>query len=103
ELSHADTILSALSEAGGLLENDETGILASLKHAAAALRRIDGMLEGTAALAERIRSAGVELKDVGTEIVSLAGRMESDPAELEAVDNRIGAIYDLMRRYGASS
>ena len=103
ELSNAEGILAALSEAGGLMENDETGVLAALKTAEAALQRIGGVLEGTSDLAARIHSAYVELNDVSGEVASLAGRIEDNPARLEAVDNRIGAVSDLMRRYGAAS
>lgn len=103
ELSNAEGILAALSEAGGLMENDETGVLAALKTAEAALQRIGGVLEGTSDLAARIHSAYVELKDVSGEVASLSGRIEDNPARLEAVDNRIGAVSDLMRRYGAAS
>lgn len=103
ELSNAEGILAALSEAGGLMENDETGVLAALKTAEAALQRIGGVLEGTSDLAARIHSAYVELKDVSGEVASLAGRIEDNPARLEAVDNRIGGVSDLMRRYGAAS
>lgn len=103
ELSNAEGILAALSEAGGLMENDETGALAALKTAEAALQRIGGVLEGTSDLAARIHSAYVELKDVSGEVASLAGCIEDNPARLEAVDNRIGAVSDLMRRYGAAS
>ena len=103
ELSNAEGILAALSEAGGLMENDETGVLAALKTAEAALQRIGGVLEGTSDLAARIHSAYVELKDVSGEVASLAGRIEDNPARLEAVDNRIGAVSGLMRRYGAAS
>ena len=103
ELSNAEGILAALSEAGGLMENDETGVLAALKTAETALQRIGGVLEGTSDLAARIHSAYVELKDVSGEVASLAGRIEDNPARLEAVDNRIGAVSDLMRRYGAAS
>ena len=103
ELSNAEGILAGLSEAGGLMENDETGVLAALKTAEAALQRLGGVLEGTSDLAARIHSAYVELKDVSGEVASLAGRIEDNPARLEAVDNRIGAVSDLMRRYGAAS
>ena len=103
ELSNAEGILAALSEACGLMENDETGVLAALKTAEAALQRLDGVLEGTSDLVARIHSAYVELKDVSGEVASLAGRIEDNPARLEAVDNRIGAVSDLMRRYGAAS
>ena len=103
ELSHAEGILAALAEAEGVLEPDETGALASLKSAAAALQRVAGVLEGASVLAERIRSAYVELKDVEGELSSLAGRIEGDPSRLEAVDIRIGAICELMRRYGVAT
>ena len=67
------------------------------------MQRVAGVLEGASVLAERIRSAYVELKDVEGELSSLAGRIEGDPSRLEAVDNRIGAICELMRRYGVAT
>lgn len=103
ELANAEEILSALGAASTLLEGEDTGVLASLKAAADGLNRIGGMLEHSSALAERMRAAYVELKDVGAELASLSERIEVDPGRLGAVEARLGSIYDLMRRHGADS
>lgn len=103
QLANAGAILSALATAVNLMEEENTGILASLKTASDEMSKIGKVLKEAGELGERIRSVYVELKDVDAETASLAGRIESDPMRLEAVESRLGAIYELMRRHGVSS
>lgn len=103
QLANAGAILSALATAVNLMDEENTGILASLKTASDELSKIGKVLKEAGELGERMRSVYVELKDVDAEIASLAGRIESDPVRLEAVESRLGAIYELMRRHGVSS
>lgn len=103
QLANAGAILSALATAVNLMDEENTGILASLKTASDEMSKIGKVLKEAGELGERIRSVYVELKDVDAETASLAGRIESDPMRLEAVESRLGAIYELMRRHGVSS
>lgn len=103
QLANAGAILSALATAVNLMDEENTGILASLKTASDEMSKIGKVLKEAGELGERIRSVYVELKDVEAETASLAGRIESDPVRLEAVESRLGAIYELMRRHGVSS
>lgn len=103
ELANAEEILSALATAEQLLGNEQDGVLTGLKSAAQNLQHINKVLNPAGDLAERIQSAYVELKDVEAELSSLAGRIESNPTRLEAVDVKLGAVYSLMKKHGVES
>lgn len=100
ELSNAGEILAALGNIAERFDREEEGLLSGLKATENSLLHLRDLLGAAAPLAERIDSAYVELKDIGSEIASLAERIEDNPTRLEAVDNRLGAIYDLRRRHG---
>ena len=102
-MTHAEDIKSALYEADNALSADETGIVASLRTAAAALKGIERVLPAAKELAERMNSAYIELKDVAQEVSSSLEDVDFDPAELDAVNNRLDRIYDLEKKYHADS
>lgn len=99
ELANAGEILTALAVAAEGFGAEEIGALPTVKVAAQSLQHISNVLEQAGALAERLESVYVEMKDIDAEISSLAGRIESNPARLEAVDNRLGSIYALLKRH----
>ncbi len=59
--------------------------------------RLDPRFE---ALAERLAGLEAELEDVAAEIRGLADGIEHDPTTLAALEERLGTIYALERRYG---
>ena len=61
------------------------------------LSRLDPRFD---ALAERLAGLEAELEDVAAEVRGLADGIEHDPATLAALEERLGAIYALERRYG---
>ncbi len=61
------------------------------------LARLDPRFE---LLAERLTGLEAELTDVAAEIRDLADGVDHDPAALTALEERLGAIYALERRYG---
>ncbi|MBA2374258.1 MAG: AAA family ATPase, partial [Chloroflexi bacterium] len=64
---------------------------------ARALARIDPRFEG---VAERLAGLEAELEDVASETRALAETVEHDPAAIAALEDRLGVIYSLERRYG---
>ena len=50
-------------------------------------------------MAERIDSAYIELKDVAAEISSLLESIDFDPAQLDAVNERLDNLYTLQKKY----
>ena len=61
------------------------------------LARLDPRFE---ALAERLAGLEAELEDVASEVRGLADGIEHDPATLASLEERLGTIYALERRYG---
>jgi len=65
---------------------------------ARAMARLDARFEP---IAERLAGLEAELDDVAAEVRDLADAVEHDPAALAALEERLGGIYALERRYGA--
>ena len=56
-----------------------------------------------AGLAERIGSARTELDDILEDVTTMNSRVELSQERLEAVDERLSLLYDLMKGYSAAS
>jgi DNA repair protein RecN (Recombination protein N) len=80
------------SESGGARD----GVALALREARV-VARVDPRYEP---LADRLAGLEAELTDVAAESRSLAETVEHDPAALAALEERLGTIYGLERRYG---
>jgi DNA repair protein RecN (Recombination protein N) len=87
------TVLDALT-ADGAGAREATAV--ALREARG-LARLDQRFEP---LAERLAGLEAELGDVAAEIRDLADGIDHDPAALGALEERLGTIYALERRYG---
>lgn len=98
--SHAREVLSTISQLTGLLNDDENSIadqLGEVYRKLSGLAKIDestfaGILTDCANLQE-------DTAALSRKIENLSGSVELDPAELEEIENRLSAIYQLKRRY----
>lgn len=102
-MTHAEDIKGALFEANRLLSADDTGIVSSLRSAEGALSGISHVLPGASELAERLSTCYIELKDIAEETSRRQADIDFNPAELDAVNNRLDRIYDLEKKYHADS
>ena len=108
QLSNAEEIKENL---GGVEEmfnpsdpNSETLPLSSaLKEAQKMLEKVARFVPEAAALAERVDSARTELDDILEDVSAINSRTELSQERLEAVDDRLSLLYDLMKGYSASS
>ncbi len=101
-LRHVDALRQATSTAQQALGANEGAAGAALAVGEAALDGVggvDGPLDG---LAERVRSLRLEIDDVATELLRRLDAFESDPGELERVEERLQAIGRLERKYGGT-
>ena len=89
-LSHAEEIQTALAQALQQLDSDHGAL--SLIHST----RLSG---ADSALAERIDSVEIELKDIVSDIQRLYERTERDPMRLEQVQERISMLQTLMKKH----
>ena len=98
-MSHSEEIKSALYEADNALSAEQTGVVESLRTALSAIRQIEKVLPDADELVERLDSSYIELKDIAQEISSQMEHVDFDPAELDAINNRLDKLYDLEKKY----
>ena len=102
-MTHAEDIKSALYTADNALQAEGTGIVESLRTAISALKGISHVFPQTNELTERMDSTFIELKDIAQEIGGQLEKVDFDPTELDAVNNRLDRLYDLQKKYHANS
>lgn len=98
-MTHAEDIKSALYEADHALSAEGTGVVGALRTAASTLKSIGRVFPAAVELAERLDSTYIELKDVAQEVGSRLEDIDFDPAELDAVNERLDRLYDLQKKY----
>ena len=104
QLAHAEDIKETLLGARNLLESgDGTPLGASLKEAVRQLEKGSAYLPFLKELAERLESSRLEIEDISDSLESAFDKVEVSPERLQAVDDRISLLYDLMKRYGVNS
>lgn len=102
-LDNVERITEALSEGGNLLDEDENGVLARLKSIENYFLRVREVYEPAEEIAERVRGALVELKDVAALLGEQRERVDGNPQRAAEVVDRIDAIYTLFRKHGVES
>ena len=94
-LSHAEEIRTALETAVAALNGEQGSAIEALRTC-----RLD---DAAPELQERIESARIELQDIAEEAERMANRVEMDPQRLEWVEERIGALEELKRKFSAET
>lgn len=103
QLAHAEEIKLALAKSSALLQEDELSVDNLLRDAGQSLQRIAAVLPAAAALAERIASCRVELRDVAAEVASDNEKITTDPNRLTFVESRLNTIYALQQKHRVDS
>ena len=99
QLAHAEDIQAALYNAVTLLDNDEKSMLQSLREAVASMEKISRHYPAADALAERMESNYLELKDCCEELRRKLDGNSFSPARLEQVESRLTLMYDLFKKH----
>jgi DNA repair protein RecN (Recombination protein N) len=71
--------------------------VAKAEHELRSLARLD---DRWGPLADRLAGLEAEVEDVAAEVRALAETVDHDPASLERLEERLGEIHRLLRRYG---
>jgi DNA repair protein RecN (Recombination protein N) len=101
-LRNLDGLRHAAGGAEQALGDDDAGGLAALRASRASLDAGAGIDGELAALAARAQVLEIEAQDLLSEIRRYGESLELDPARLEAVEERLGAIARLERKHGGS-
>jgi DNA repair protein RecN (Recombination protein N) len=97
---HAGTITEGAATARDTILGEGRGArerVALAEHELRVLARLD---ERWGPLADRLAGLEAELEDVAAEARTLAETVDHDPAALLALEERLGEIHRLLRRYG---
>ncbi len=105
-LGDAEEIAANLSAATQLLDTGDNSIIAKLAEVRHTLSKVNfRLLEGQGAdssLLQRLESVYVEAKDIAQTLLAMAERVDSNPALLATVEQRMTEIYDALKRYNAA-
>ncbi|MGI8871862.1 MAG: DNA repair protein RecN [Candidatus Limnocylindria bacterium] len=98
---HAEAILSAAQRAQQLLSGEGSG-LDALRGASVALGASAAHDARFAPLGERATELAIEAEELAREIERQLDRVELDPGQRAAAEERLALIYDLLRKYGGT-
>lgn len=99
ELANAEDLKFSLRTALDALDNERSDVQTALKEAIGNLSKAARVIDRLEPLLQRLESSRIELKDIVNEIDAEQEKISVDDARLEAVENRIALIYDLMRKH----
>ncbi len=98
-LNNAENIKRSLSNSFNLLSEQEMAVLPMLKEVVSQIQSIEQFNPDYTALAERLRSLLIELKDIAGEAVALDEHIVFNPARIEDINIRLDAIYSLQQKH----
>jgi DNA repair protein RecN (Recombination protein N) len=99
-LSNTEQVKACLTSACEGLSAGERPITQQLKSILGQLQGFEIYLPALSALVERLHSAQVELKDIGSELESLNDHLLADPSRMEQINERIALGYKLLKKHG---
>lgn len=108
-LADSASLSETLAEGISLLSDRENSILSQLHRVRTALQGINlalfedtGAQDETLTVPSRLENAVIELTDISETLADWLERVDSDPVELDRVENRLSALYDAQRRFNVS-
>ncbi len=101
-LEHAESVRDACAAAYQALSDGDRNAADLAGEALDHLRRAPGAAEALAVHIETLESAAAQLREAAREVRDLAESVESDPARLAEIEERVGLLRRLKRKYGGS-
>lgn len=101
--SHAEGIKNALNKTYYELEDGENPVIRQLKSVVNNLQQYSGMQPDLAALLQRLQSAYIELQDIADETGRINNHINSDPAAIDRINERISLGYRLLKKHGVKT
>ncbi|MCB2219182.1 MAG: DNA repair protein RecN [Bacteroidetes bacterium] len=102
-INHTEEIKTTLYEAGQSLNNDDLGIINRLSEIKSNIDRISSYGQSLTDLAQRIKSAHIELTDMAREIEKLEESVSYHPGRAEEIQDRLNILYQLQSKHRVNS
>ncbi len=96
--THSSNAIAQLVSSYG----DQDSVITRLQEAGRELSKAAALDNTFAAISDRLLAAGIDLKDISDELISLVDNLEFDSADIENVETRLGIYDKLTRKYGGS-
>ncbi|MBP9018260.1 MAG: DNA repair protein RecN [Bacteroidales bacterium] len=102
-LNNAESIKNSLFTISNLIspQGSETSVLQNLKEASTICSKLANDYKIAAALADRIETCRIELKDIEEEITNKAEEIRIDPERSLIVEERLSELYTLLKKHHA--
>ncbi len=84
------------------LSDGDGSVIDALREIGRSIHDLEKIDPGTAAMFEGFKSAQIELTELESSVQDYADDLETDPAELARLDQRIHTIQTLKRKYGST-
>lgn len=97
-INMADVKRSLAAIVGNLLEGEENAD-ACVKAAIDESGTLSDLIEEADSLTDRLHQVRVEIQDIAQTYAAYERDLNSDPARLDAVEERLNLLYDLLRRH----
>ena len=102
-LSHAEEIKSSLYRVSSCLDGEEQGVVSLLKESLSSMDALERYFPRAKEIAERLRSAYIDLNDLGSEMEGMIEDVEFNPDRLAWVNERLDTLYALQQKHRVSS
>ena len=98
-MSHAEDSKSSLYKITELLNGEEQGSVRLIKEALSTVDSLERYYPKAKEIAERLRSAYIDLNDLASETDVLKEDIEFNPERLEWVNERLNTLYTLEQKH----
>lgn len=98
-LSNSEEIKALLSSAAQRLNLDDLGIVDTLQEVKNELQKLASYSNQYKEMYDRIQSTYIELDDIAQEIAEQSSQVNTDPKELEQINNRVQLLYNLKQKH----
>ena len=98
-LSNAERLTETSQQILNLLYDDDDSVQSRLNHALRDLEELSQLDSSLSECREMIDNASIQIREATTELRHYADAIEMEPQRLEIVEQRIGEIHDLARKY----
>ncbi len=106
-LSHAEDIRIALSGIDALLNGSDgeggTGAIDALRHSVQTMQQVSKVFPAIENYQERLDSVVIELRDIASDLGSLAEDVEYNPTRLQQVTERLDGLFALEQKHHVGS
>ncbi len=101
-LSHAEEIKGSLYKITQLLDGEEQGAVQLIKEALSTAESLERYYPKAKEIAERLRSAYIDMNDLSSETEVLKEDIEFNPERLDWVNERLDTLYTLEQKHRVS-